>query len=46
MLAAMGCGVVISALVVELSLVTGYLPNNGAAWQAENGGVYLGSSPS
>ena len=39
-LAAMGCGLVIGALVVEPSLVTGYLLNNGAAVQAENGGVY------
>jgi len=31
---------VIIALFVELSFVTGYLLNKGAALQAENGGVY------
>jgi ammonium transporter Rh len=39
-LAAVGYCFIISALVVELSLVAGYLLNNGAAVREENGGHY------
>jgi len=39
-LAAVGYCFIISALVVELSLVAGYLLNNGAAVRSENGGRF------